>query len=162
MAVIYTVEQLQEVYRKSQSTTDKTERERLLNFILTESVQTDDIYRTELQFYARAYEIVLEEQAITQNSVQTATAIGIGSSNIYGYAVAGVATLYDLLTKKKRNAEINAAIQKVEVLKAKINQAAVLYESAQKDLNLIKIKAVFSSPLLWLVVVLVIIIFLLR
>lgn len=159
MAVIYTVEQLSSVYVESQQTTNVEARKQMLNFILTESANTAKILVNDLKYFARVYELTLQEETQIQGSVSTIQAVGFSSGNVYGYAVAGVAWLYDQLSKKQRNSQVQEGIQKVEALKLKINTAAQLYDTAKKELNLMQIKQVITSPYLWLVIVLVLIIY---
>jgi hypothetical protein len=159
MAVIYRVEQLIEAYRQSVNTTDQTERKNLLNFIVTESPNTVEIYRIEMERAAAAYGIVLKKEEIQNSIVGIAQTVGIASTNIYGYAVAGLAYVYNALTKKSRTAKIEAAILEVEKIKEKATAAAQVYEVAKSELSMIKTIAVFTNPVLWLVIVLSLIIY---
>ncbi|WP_428658933.1 hypothetical protein [Runella sp.] len=158
MAVIYKVEQLQALYQDAQTATNE-ERKRLLNFIVTESVNTVNIYLLEMERAANLYGIVLKKEEIQKNVIGIAQTVGIASTNIYGYVVAGLAYVYDALTKKSRTEKINAAIAEVEKIKAKATAAAQLYETAKSNLTQLKIKEIATSPIVWLAIVLVLIIY---
>lgn len=159
MAVIYTVEQLANAYREAQNTADQNTRKQMLESIVSASANTAGFYEIQMQRFADYYGIVLKKEELTKSIVAIAQTVGISSSNIYGYAAAGLAYVFDALTKKRRTEQIQEAINQIETAKLKVNEAAKIYDLAQRDLNLLKVKAVFTSPVLWLIVFVFIIYF---
>jgi hypothetical protein len=158
MAVIYTVEQLADAYQQTQSETDQEKRKQMLNFILTASYNTANAYVVQMERLAQYYGIVLKKEQVTNAIVSVSQTIGIASSNVYGYAAAGLALLYDSLTKKKRTREVQEAIYRIEEVKAKVVAASKVYDSANNDLKIISIKEFTTNPIVWIILILVIII----
>jgi ABC-type phosphate transport system auxiliary subunit len=160
---VYNLESLTALYSQA-LTQDLDQREKVLNFILSESATVAKIYEAEFNNRAVEYGIVVKKSSIETTVTSLASTIGISTGNPYGFAVAGLAELYKAIFGSTRRRELQTAMQEVQAIQAKAQSLAVLYENSTKELSRIKWLRLAQNPVVWLIIILVvlILIFILR
>lgn len=154
---VYDLESLTALYSKA-LTQDLDQRERSLNFILTQSETVAKIYEAEFNTRAAEYGIVVKKANIETTVTSLASTIGISSGNPYGFAVAGLSELYKAIFTSSRKKDLANAMKEVQAIQAKAQSLAVLYENTKTQLSRISWLRLAQNPAVWLIVVLVVII----
>lgn len=154
---VYGLESLTALYSKA-LTQDLDQREKSLNFILTESATVAKIYESEFNTRAAEYGIVVKKANIETTVTSLASTIGISSGNPYGFAVAGLSELYKAIFNSSRQKDLANAMKEVQAIQGKAQSLAVLYENTKNQLSRISWLRLAQNPAVWAIVVLVVII----
>lgn len=157
LRTVYGVESLTALYNKALTQT-LDEREKSLNFILSESVITAKIYEREFTTRADEYGIVVKKTNIENTVTSLASTIGISTGNPYGFAVAGLAELYKAIVGSTRRKELERAMVEVQAIQTKAQTLAVLYENTKTQLSRVSWLRLVQNPVVWVIVVLVVLI----
>lgn len=154
---VYDLESLTALYNQA-LTQDLDQREKTLNFVLSESTTLAKIYEADFNNRADQYGIVVKRANIENTVTSLASTIGISTGNPYGFAVAGLAELYKAIFGSSRKNELQNAMKEVQAIQAKAQSLAVLYENTNKELSRIKWLRLVQNPVVWIVAVLVVLI----